>query len=137
MKRKKKVTELKLICPFRIKSGARGKKLYSINLNAYTNWHFQLKNQLKRNYAAIMKPQLEAIEIETPVKVVYKVYKPSKRRLDKMNVVSVTSKFLMDAISDHGCWEDDNDDFIKTEVIMPTSLDRDEPRIEVYIKTIK
>ena len=28
-----------------------------------------------------------------------------------MNVVSVTSKYLLDAITELGCWEDDSDDF--------------------------
>ena len=111
--------------------------MYRINFNEVQNLHFQAYNALKRAYSAHMSSQLEGIEIETPVNVAYKLYKGSARVSDKMNFISITSKFLMDAISDHGCWEDDNDDFIKTEVIMPTSLDRDEPRIEVYIKTIK
>ena len=53
-----------------------------------------------------------------------------------MNVISITSKYLMDAITQLECWEDDNDDFIKTETIMPTELDRENPRVEVFIKSI-
>lgn len=127
---------LLLKCPFTIKASPRGKKKYAINLNQYMNWHYQVKNNLKKNYKEIMRSQLEGIEIEAPVEVTYKVYKPSLRRMDKMNVVSITSKFLMDAISEFGCWEDDNDDVIKKETILPTELDRDNPRIEVEIKSI-
>ena len=60
----------------------------------------------------------------------------SRRKLDKMNVISITSKYLMDAITQLECWEDDNDDFIKTETIMPTEIDREKPRVEVFIKSI-
>jgi len=64
------------------------------------------------------------------------VFKPTKRILDKMNVISVVSKFLLDAITEYGCWEDDNDNFVKTETILPTELDRKNPRVEIIIKEI-
>ena len=53
-----------------------------------------------------------------------------------MNVVAITSKYLLDAITELGCWEDDNDDHVKTETILPTELDRANSRVEVTIKTI-
>lgn len=134
---KELVTKVLLKCPFRMKSSPRGRKWFSINLNQYTNWHFQQKNNLKKYYKELMRSQLEGIEIQTPVQITYKVYKPTKRHLDKMNVVSISSKFLMDAITELGCWPDDNDEHIKHEIILPTELDRDEPRVEVLIKTIK
>ena len=134
---KELVTKILLKCPFKLKMGKRGKKYYAMNLNQYSNWHFQVRNNLKKHYKEHMKPQLESIEIQTPVQITYKVYKPSKRQLDKMNVISVSSKFLMDAITELGCWDDDNDENIKHEIILPTELDRDEPRVEVLIKTIK
>ena len=48
------------------------------------------------------------------------MFKPSHRKLDKMNVIAVTSKYLLDAITELGCWEDDNDDHIKTETLLPS-----------------
>jgi Holliday junction resolvase RusA-like endonuclease len=53
-----------------------------------------------------------------------------------MNVISVTSKYLMDAITELGCWIDDDDENIKTETILPTELDGENPRVEVFIKSI-
>jgi Holliday junction resolvase RusA-like endonuclease len=53
-----------------------------------------------------------------------------------MNVISVVSKFLLDSITDYGCWEDDSDDYIKKETILPTELDRENPRVEIIIKEI-
>ena len=53
-----------------------------------------------------------------------------------MNVVSIASKYFLDAVTEYGCWEDDNDDVVKTEVILPTEVDRENPRIEITIKSI-
>ncbi len=64
------------------------------------------------------------------------MFKPSKRRLDKMNVIAVTSKYLLDAITELGCWEDDNDDYVKIEKLLPTQYDKGNGRVEILIKTI-
>ena len=48
----------------------------------------------------------------------------------------VTSKYLLDALTNLGCWEDDNDDFIKTETILPTKIDKENPRVEIIIISI-
>ena len=111
-------------------------KKISINLNTYRNLHFQINNQCKKLYKELMREQLENRIIDTPVEITYQVFKPSKRSLDKMNVVSIASKYFLDAVTEYGCWEDDNDDNVKTEIILPTQLDRDNPRIEITIKTI-
>lgn len=129
---------IKLTCPLyitlpRVKS--KDKKIF-INLNTYRNLYHYTNNEVKKKYLEIVKIQLEGVIIDTPVEVTYKVYKASRRKLDKMNVISITSKYLMDAITQLECWEDDNDDFIKTETIMPTELDRENPRVEAFIKSI-
>ena len=83
-----------------------------------------------------MIEQLRGVEIETPVEVTYQIFKPTKGILDKMNVASITSKFLLDAMTEYNVWDDDNDNNVKTETILPTELDRENPRIEVCFKTI-
>jgi|TARA_R110002050_G_scaffold10680_2_gene36400 Holliday junction resolvase RusA-like endonuclease len=129
---------IKLICPLavylpRVKS--KDKRI-AINLNTYRNLHHIINNQAKKAYLNAVREQIEGLTIQTPVEVTYKVYKASKRRLDKMNVISVTSKYLMDAITELGCWTDDDDENIKTEIILPTELDGENPRVEVFIKCI-
>lgn len=107
-----------------------------INLNWYRNaQHFQ-SNQVKKIYMELVRSQLEGLQLETPVEVTYQVFKPTRRRLDKMNVASITSKFLLDAMSELGVWEDDNDDFVKTETILPTVHDKDNERVVVCFKTV-
>lgn len=111
-------------------------KKIALNMNTYRNLHHRVNNDAKKIYSEMLKEQLEGLKINTPVEITYKVYKPSMRRLDKMNVVSVVSKFLLDSITEYGCWEDDNDDYVKKETILPTKLDRDNPRVEIIIKEI-
>jgi len=111
-------------------------KRISLNMNTYRNLHHRISNDAKKAYSEALREQLRNLSIQTPVEVTYKVYKGSKRRLDKMNVISVVSKFLLDSITDYGCWEDDNDDYVKTETILPTELDRENPRVEIIIKEI-
>ena len=53
-----------------------------------------------------------------------------------MNVISVTSKYLLDAITELGCWEDDNDDFVKTETVLPTEYEKNNGRVEILINTV-
>tara|TARA_R110001606_G_scaffold108838_1_gene234058 strand:- start:4852 stop:5247 length:396 start_codon:yes stop_codon:yes gene_type:complete len=111
-------------------------KRIALNMNTYRNLHHRISNDAKKAYSEALREQLEGLSIQTPVEVTYKVYKGSKRRLDKMNVISVVSKFLLDSITEYGCWEDDNDDYVKTETILPTELDRENPRVEINIKEI-
>jgi len=111
-------------------------KRIALNMNTYRNLHHRISNDAKKAYSEALREQLKDLSIQTPVEVTYKVYKASKRRLDKMNVISVVSKFLLDSITEYGCWEDDNDDYVKTETILPTELDRENPRVEIIIKEI-
>ena len=114
----------------------RAAKRVSLNMNTYRNLHHRTSNDAKKAYTKLISEQLIGLDIQTPVEITYKVYKASNRRLDKMNVISVVSKFLLDAITEYGCWEDDNDIYVKTETILPTELDRVNPRVEVIIKEI-
>mgnify|MGYP003667173933 FL=1 len=111
-------------------------KRVALNMNTYRNLHHRTSNDAKKAYTKLISEQLIGLDIQTPVEITYKVYKASNRRLDKMNVISVVSKFLLDAITEYGCWEDDNDIYVKTETILPTELDRVNPRVEVIIKEI-
>ena len=129
---------IKIISPLYIdlpRKTKKDKRVY-INLNAYRNLHFLVNNQVKKMYLQAIREQINSKVIETPVTISYKVYKPTKRRLDKMNVVAVTSKYLLDAITELECWEDDNDEFVKTETILPTEYDKGNGRVEIIIESI-
>tara|TARA_R110002153_G_scaffold133586_2_gene282599 strand:- start:91 stop:498 length:408 start_codon:yes stop_codon:yes gene_type:complete len=131
-------TTIILTCPLYVdlpRKTKKDKRVY-INMNSYRNLHFLVNNQVKKMYLEAVRSQLEGITIQTPVEITYKVYKKTSRRLDKLNVISVTGKYLLDAITDLGCWEDDSDEFVKKETILPTELDRANGRVEVTIRSI-
>jgi Holliday junction resolvase RusA-like endonuclease len=92
-----------------------------------------VKGNAKKVFFEVMKDQLEGVKIDTPVNITYQLFSPDKRRRDKMNAIAVVSKFLLDAITHYGCWEDDNDDFVKIETLLPTEYDKGNGRIEVVI----
>lgn len=131
-------TIINLKCPLFVdlpRKTTKDKRIY-INMNSYRNLHYLVNNQVKKMYLEAVREQLEGLTIQTPVEITYKVYKKTSRRLDKMNVIAITSKYLLDAITELGCWEDDNDEHVKTETILPTELDRANSRVEVTIISI-
>ena len=129
---------INLKCPLFVdlpRKTTKDKRIY-INMNSYRNLHYLVNNQVKKRYLEAVREQLEGVNIQTHVEITYKVYKKTSRRLDKLNVISVTGKYLLDAITELGCWPDDNDDYVKTETILPTELDRANSRVEVTIISI-
>ena len=111
-------------------------KKIAINLNVYRNLHRFTESKVKKIYCEDMGQQLEGLRIKTPIEISYQVFKPSKRRLDKMNIVAIASKYFLDALVHYNCIEDDNDDFIKTETILPTVYHKNNARIEIIVKEL-
>jgi Holliday junction resolvase RusA-like endonuclease len=129
---------LKIISPLFIdlpRVRTKAKRVY-LNMNAYGNTNTFTNNEVKKAYLEAIREQVDGKVIVTPVEISYRVLKGSKRRLDKMNVVAVVSKYLLDALTTCGCWTDDNDDYVKKETILPTEIDKDNPRVEIIITSI-
>ena len=129
------MSELKLIVPMYVELPKKTKKNVNVwlNMNRFMNLHHIMKNNAKKVFFEVMKDQLEGVKIDTPVNITYQLFSPDRRRRDKMNAIAVVSKFLLDAITHYDCWEDDNDDFVKTETLLPTEYDKGNGRIEVVI----
>ena len=130
--------EYSIITPMYVELERKTKKnrRVAINMNSYGNVNHFINNQVKIKFKEVVEEQLKGITIKTPVNITYKVFKPSRRKLDKMNVIAVTSKYLLDAITELGCWEDDNDDYVKIEKLLPTEYDKGNGRVEILIKSI-
>lgn len=130
--------EIEIVVPLAVYVPRKTKedRRYLLNLNAYRNWQGHENNNIKKAFHEAMRDQLEGLEIETPVDVEFTLYKGSNRITDKSNFYAVLSKFLFDSMTNYGCWEDDNDNFIKTETQNPTELDKDNPRAVFVIRSI-
>ena len=129
------MSELKLIVPLFVELPKKTKKNVNVwlNMNRFMNLHHIMKNNAKKVFFEVMRDQLEGVKIDTPVNITYQLFSPDRRKRDKMNAIAVVSKFLLDTITHYGCWEDDNDDFVKTETLLPTEYDKGNGRIEVVI----
>lgn len=132
-----KSNKVSLVTPMYIELERKTKKnrRVAINMNSYGNVNHHINNEVKKRFKAIVSEQLKGVTIETPVNITYQVFKPSRRRLDKMNVIAVTSKYLLDAITELKCWEDDNDDYVKVETLLPTKYDKGNGRVEILIES--
>lgn len=109
-------------------------KKYIINMNYYRNWHRMTENQIKNQYAEIVKPQVEGMSFKK-VELTFTLFKGSKRRMDRANVLSIHEKYFCDALVHAGCLEDDNDDFLEATHYYTGGIDRENPRVEVEIKS--
>ena len=88
-------------------------------------------------YKEIVRDQLDTVGLKTPVDVRIRVTKPSRRILDKHNVDSISKKFLYDAMTELGVWEDDNDEYIKNELTLPTVYEKGVEKVEFVFTSCK
>ena len=103
------------------------------NLNVYRNLHSRVANECKILYKEEVRKRVMARAFPPfteEVQVTFQYFKPTKRISDKSNVDSVHRKYFYDALVELGILVDDNDDYIKEELMLPTVLDRDNPRVD-------
>jgi len=113
-----------------------------LNLNQYRNWDFRVSNLVKQLYKDQMHKVFDEMNLQGqkflgPVTVDFTYYKGSNRISDKGNVFAVQSKFLYDAMVTYGLLQDDNDEFVKQEIIHPTKYDKFNPRCEFKISLVE
>ena len=106
-------------------------KVISINMNNYRNWNFILSNKYKILYKDIMKEQLQWLRFNRKIKIEYTLF--WKKKPDWMNIISVISKFFLDAMVDYWCITDDNVNIVIGESWKDWWLDKDNPRVEIKI----
>lgn len=140
MKSFKIVSPLLVIIPRKTKKDLKVR----LNLNVYRNQHYMVENQTKKAYQELIAKQFpegvkyEQIEVEfTMFKKLYNKNGTVKKTIiDKSNVYSVIIKYLLDALVENKIIEDDNDLFVKKEIINSTEYieDESEERAEIIIR---
>lgn len=106
-------------------------KRYYLNLNGYRNWCFIVSNNIKKQFKLEIESQLNFKLVKPNFE--YQLYYKDKRRRDKMNIISILDKFLLDAMVECGCFKDDNDANTDEVLIKNPKIDKDNPRCEVTI----
>lgn len=125
--------EVKLSLP--IYFGAHKKTLMS--LNWYGNIHYHVRNNVKRYFHdRIGKVVSSNAKIASPFKTHFKLYYKNKK-CDADNIIAVVSKFLLDALQEHGVIEEDSVMHYLGSTWEVVEQDRDNPRVEVLIQEIE
>jgi len=99
----------------KVRSGTPVK--FILNLNGYRNVHYRNLAAAKRRYRDIVFKIFEKKNVPRfrgKVKLVYRYYHGSRRRVDVMNPVAIIDKFVCDALTEWGAWADDNTDVISS-----------------------
>lgn len=109
-------------------------KKYILNLNNYRNWKFIVSAKLKKIYTLAMGEQLIRLKINGKFHLRFVYFKPTKRISDRSNVLVVHEKFFCDALKYWGCIKDDNDEIIQSTHYRSGTLDRKNPRVEIFIE---
>lgn len=112
-------------------------KFWSLNLNLYRNAHPQTLNQAKVSFDEIAEllirkagiPRLARCTLE------YTLFPGSAQLCDTNNVCSVADKFFSDSLVNAGILEDDNYNFIVSSTFKFGAIDREDPRIEVAVRS--
>ncbi len=108
------------------------KKVY-LNLNVYRNLHYIVNNQAKEIYRVLMFDQLSKLELKTPIDIRFILYKKTRRRTDRANILSIVEKFFCDALVEYKCIPDDSDEFINSTSYFSNGIDKENPRVEIFI----
>jgi hypothetical protein len=126
---------LKIDLPIYLRIGKTKKsKKYSLNLNGYRNWHFQVSNKLKATFKKHVQSKIsESNQFLGVIEIHYTVFNKDARKSDVMNWTAVVDKFFQDCLSEMGYIEDDNWQFTKKITSEYGGIDRENPRIEAVI----
>lgn len=107
-----------------------------LNLNWYRNAHFFLLNESKILFKDLIWNQIKELPYFTQVKLEYVIYPKTKRLFDISNVGSIVDKYFCDAMTEADKWEDDNYTVVKEVTYKLGTVDKDNPRVEVFITSV-
>lgn len=125
--------EIKVILPISILSGKKKIRKYHLNLNQYRNWHFQVSNNLKKQFKQEVKGFLD-FSFYGKIQIEYTYFAPDARVRDLMNYITVVDKFFQDALVEEGCIDSDDTNTVVKIISIYGGVDRSNPRMEAAIK---
>lgn len=111
------------------------KKSFILNLNVYRNAHFRVLDKAKKEFERVVKPLLKHLPKLEQCSLVYTYYHGKGTIPDTNNVCSVADKFFCDTLVSAGVLPDDGPRYVRVTTFIPGGRDRDDPRIEVTIRS--
>ena len=113
------------------------KKKFLINLNAYRNEHYISLNKAKIVFKEVINTQIKNLPIFGKVRLHYYLFPKTNRELDVNNICSVADKFFCDALVEAGKITDDNYKYIPSSTFTFGHVDKENPRVEVYLEELE
>ena len=114
-------------------------KTFLVNLNWYRNAHYFIKNEVKQWFNDDIIRQLKELNaqpIKGPYVLAFKYYyKNVSSDLD--NVCAMANKSFNDAAQAYGLVENDNVKFCKCSCYYTAEQDKENPRVEIFIRPYK
>jgi len=124
-----------IISPLRVAISKN--KHFILNLNNYRNAHYMVLNNSKRAYKAILKDQVMLLpKYTTAIKLRYVLFPKTRRRTDIGNVLSIHQKYFEDALTEFNRITDDNYEYIPHTSQFFGAVDKNNPRVEIYISEL-
>jgi len=105
----------------------------ALNINIYRNAHYIVNNLAKTIYRQAMEEQLAGLCFDYAIDLEFTLYKPSKRKIDRSNILCIVEKYFCDALVHYGCIGDDNDLYINSTKYLTGGVDKRSPRAEILI----
>lgn len=113
------------------------KKTVALSMNNYRNWHYFTSSKVKKQYSEVLSPCLEDMPaLEPPIQLSYTLFYKNANS-DLLNFGSLASKFLLDNLVAHNIIPNDTVKYVIKEEFTVASQDRENPRIEVLITSLK
>jgi hypothetical protein len=124
---------LKIILPrVRVKD-----KSFILNLNVYRNTCFQVLNQTKVIYKALVKEQIIVLPEFVAVEAVFINYPATAAIPDTHNVCCIHEKYFADALVEFGKIPDDKPLYWKMSKYLFGGIDRKNPRVTIILREAK
>ena len=127
---------LKLSLPLHVQVSRNNK--FILNLNNYRNAHFQVLDKAKKLYVgevlAALPPAPE--KFTGKAEMIFTLFQPTNRRVDKSNPLSIIEKFACDALVELGIFPDDCTKYMPLTIYVWGGVDKNNPRCDVEIRGI-
>ncbi len=129
------MTEYTIKMPLRVEVGKKTKKLQTINLNYYRNWHRYTESSVKKAYhkLAIEALRLANVPYMSMCRLEFQLHKRTRQQKDKANFLSIHEKYFCDAMVEAGILTDDTDDYIIEQHYHQSLINPDDPCVVIKI----
>lgn len=107
-------------------------KVWLVGDNAYRNWHYFLKNEVKKHYHALISEQVQGSAVSGQYKLAIDIYLKNSNS-DASNVASRIEKFTLDALQEQSIVVNDNSKYHIGSTWEFKGIDKTSPRAEVTL----